>query len=71
MREPSKGGIGIRLKTPKTTFIMIRFSTIKFICEGKCMDLNTILKIKAKIKFTKGPLAPIQMISLLGFLREA
>jgi hypothetical protein len=43
---------------------------IKFIWLDIGINLNSKLKRKAKIKFTKGPLAPIQIMSLLGFLKE-
>lgn len=70
MREPSRGGIGIRLKTPNMTFMIIKFSNIKFKGKDKRVNLNIMLKINAKIKFARGPLNPIKRISLLGFFRE-
>lgn len=68
-REPSSGGIGMRLKTPSKTFIMIKFSKIKVIFAFKGANFNGILRIKASIKFASGPLKPTQIISLLGFFK--
>jgi hypothetical protein len=69
IREPSSGGIGIRLNIPKTTFITIRFPKMKLAIKDGGICLDTILKINAKIKFAAGPAAPTQIISLLGFFR--
>ena len=67
-REPSSGGIGMRLKTPSITLINIKFSKTALINEECGKNLNNILKIIANIKFAKGPLKPIQITSLFGFL---
>jgi hypothetical protein len=71
-REPSKGGIGIRLKTPKTTLINIKLLMIKLIPGDNAKNLSGMLNMlnkKAKIKFAMGPANPIHIISVLGFFK--
>lgn len=67
MREPSRGGMGIRLKTPNTRFMTIKFTIIKLKTKGKGIIFNKIDNTNARIRFDKGPLAPTQIISLFGF----
>lgn len=71
-RPPSKGGIGIRLKTAKTTLIS-EILAKKTKTSGEGVRLTAILaispKITAKIRFEAGPAKPISPISFLGFLR--
>ena len=69
IREPSKGGIGIKLKTPNITFINIRFSHMDDQNDPEGNNFHRTLKANAKIRFANGPLAPTHIISLLGFLK--
>lgn len=68
-REPSSGGMGIRLKAASTRFIAMAFLKIN---TRKLSGLNPLLKNKLMIKaimiLAKGPASPTQSISLLGFL---
>lgn len=60
MREPSKGGMGIRLKTARTMFIIT--PKIK-ICPNRVLEsagklLRKDARIKAVIKLEQGPATP-------------
>ncbi len=52
--EPSKGGMGIRLKTPKIILIKMRFLSTKSQVTDKGKILQSRLKIRAKIKLAAG-----------------
>ncbi len=56
--------MGIRLKTPSTTFIAIRFCKIDI-----GINFDKRLKRRARIKFAAGPLAPTKEMSLFGLFR--
>ena len=71
-REPSNGGIGIRLKMPNITFIIIA-------CDNKNFIIITFAKIgilrnnanKTAIKiFANGPARPTQNTSFFGFFKK-
>ena len=71
--EPSSGGIGTRLKTPRATFIKITMF-MKNKNAGEANPKNAkIFKIKLKIiaieKLLNGPDKPINPLSLLGFFK--
>ncbi len=66
-REPSSGGNGMRLNTPKITLIRMSWAQIYWISAVAGMNLRTIERTKAKRRFATGPLNPTQIMSLFGF----
>jgi hypothetical protein len=54
-REPSKGGMGIRLNTPNIKFMRIRWLKMKTRTSGKGMSLNNRLNRKANMILERGP----------------
>lgn len=70
IREPSNGGMGIRLKTASTRFIIIAcFIRIANGIDKLRLPLRNILSRIAVSMFDKGPARPTQSMSFLGFLR--
>ena len=67
-REPSKGGIGIKLKIPKTTLIIIPNSKSSCKKVGKESERKA-LKNNARIKLLNGPMRPTHIIPFLGFVK--
>lgn len=67
--DPSRGGIGIKLKIIRTIFISI----IKYITEAKSAPNGINLKINEKIitaiRFESGPANATLRLSILGFLK--
>ena len=68
-REPSSGGMGIRLKAASTRFTSMAFLKIN---TRRLSGLNPLLKnrlmIKAIMILARGPASPTQSMSLFGFL---
>jgi hypothetical protein len=70
IREPSRGGIGIRLKTASTRLISIPCDMSCVMKTGRARPIfKNKLKATANIIFARGPAKPTQRISFLGFLR--
>ena len=68
--EPSRGGIGMRLNTPKITLTTISVLKIKAKAGAKGTIRGQMsLRATASKRFANGPLRPIQTISVLGFFK--
>lgn len=68
IRDPSSGGMGIRLNIPNTTLITANWPKSIFRINGRGTTLiSTAIAIARRI-FEAGPLAPTRTISLRGFL---
>jgi hypothetical protein len=66
IRDPSRGGMGIRLNTARIK--LRKAPRINIFFNGKLSLIKTI-RIKAKNIFAKGPDKPIHLISFFGFLK--
>src|SRR3989338_3820334 len=69
-REPSKGGIGIILKTASTRLMTTAELKICFSI-GETANFKNSLKIRANITLTKGPAMATSAISRLGLRKFA
>ncbi len=67
MRDPSKGGIGIRLKTAKMRLSKIPICKIDA-ANGKILILRISARTTAIKIFVMGPEIPTQIMSFFGFL---